>query len=360
MSWGNISSHVKKITILITGAAGFIGSNTLDHLFEKYPRYRFIVLDALTYAADVKNIPDYIRQSKRFLFWYGDVKNAKLVDHLVGQADMVVHFAAETHVARSIFDDSNFFETDVLGTQRIANAVLKYRKRVRRFIHISSSEVYGTAETRKMSETHPLNPQSPYAAAKTGADRLVYSYLTTYKIPATIIRPFNMYGPRQHLEKLIPRFITSCILNEQLTIHGTGDSSRDFTYVEDLARAVDMVLHAPAKKVEGEVFNVGAEKSYSINQIARLIVRMMNHHTGRKVEHTAYAMNVGDRPGQVFRHTADATKIRKTLGWEPKVSFEEGLERTVEWYVKNGEWWHDKVWMRHVPIETEKGKRELH
>ncbi|MBI2278850.1 MAG: GDP-mannose 4,6-dehydratase [Candidatus Brennerbacteria bacterium] len=350
----------KKKTILITGAAGFIGSNALDYLFGKYPHYRFIVLDALTYSADVKNIPDYIKQSNRFVFWYGDVKNAKIVDHLVSQVDVVVHFAAETHVTRSIFDDSAFFETDVIGTQRVANAVLKHRARVKRFIHISTSEVYGTAETRKMSETHPLNPQSPYAAAKTGADRLVYSYLMTYKIPATIIRPFNMYGPRQHLEKLIPRFITSFILNEPLTIHGTGDSSRDFTYVDDLVRAIDLVIHAPGKKVEGEVFNVGSEKSYSVNAIAKLITRMMDHQTEKKTKHTTYALNVGDRPGQVFRHTADTSKIRRVLGWKPLISFEEGLERTVEWYVKNGEWWRDKVWMRHVPIETEGGKRELH
>lgn len=350
----------KKKTILITGGAGFIGSNTLDYLFGKYPYYRFIVLDTLTYSADVKNIPDYIKQSKRFVFWYGDVKNSKLVDHLVSQSDVVVHFAAETHVTRSIFDDAIFFETDVIGTQRVANAVLKYRKKVSRYIQISTSEVYGTAMAPKMAETHLLNPQSPYAAAKAGADRLVYSYLATYKIPATIIRPFNIYGPKQHLEKLIPRFITSLILNEPLTIHGTGDSSRDFTYVEDLVRAIDLVIHASAKKVNGEIFNVGSEKSYSVNTIARLIMRMMNHRDGRKMKHNAYALNIGDRPGQVFRHTADATKIRKTLGWKPKVSFVEGLERTVEWYMKNGEWWRDKVWMRHVPIETEGGKREFH
>lgn len=353
-------THFAK-TILITGGAGFIGSNTLAYLFDKYPHCRFIVLDILTYAGDFKNIPERVKKSKNFKFWYGDVRNEKLVDHLVSQADVVVHFAAETHVARSIYDDTLFFETDVLGTQRVASAVLRNRKKVKRFIHISTSEVYGTALKKKMNEDHILNPQSPYAAAKVGADRLVYSYMATYKIPAVILRPFNMYGPQQHLEKLIPRFITSCILSEPLTIHGTGTSSRDFTYVEDLANAIDLVMRAPADKVDGEVFNVGSEKDYSVREIADLIVGMMkNYETVEKVAYTPYALNIGDRPGQVFRHTADASKIHKVLGWKPKIDFRKGLERTIDWYVKNRSWWEDKIWMRCVPIETESGKTELH
>lgn len=350
-------------TVLITGGAGFIGSNVLIHLFDKYPNYRFIVLDVLTYAADIKNIPERIRNSPRFQFWYGDVRNAKLVDRLVGQSNIVVHFAAETHVTRSIFDDEIFFETDVLGTQRVSNAVLKHRDTVEKFIHISTSEVYGTAESPKMGEDHPLNPQSPYAAAKVGADRLVYSYVATHKIPATIIRPFNMYGSQQHLEKLIPRFITSCLLGEPLTIHGTGESSRDFTHVEDLARAIDIVMHAPAQKTNGEVFNVGSGVDVSTNEIADLILEMMKgvkkgSATNKKTN--AYALNVGDRPGQVFRHTADASKIKKILGWQPKINFKAGLAKTIDWYSKNREWWEGKTWMRHVPIETENGKIEMH
>lgn len=347
--------------ILITGGAGFIGSNTLSYLVEKYPHYEFIVLDLLTYAGDIKNISRDIRNSKNFKFWYGDVRNAKLIDHLVSRVDTVIHFAAETHVARSIYDDVNFFETDVMGTQRIASAVLKHRSSIKRFIHISTSEVYGTALSKKMNEEHPLNPQSPYAAAKTGADRLVYSYYVTYKIPSVIIRPFNMYGTRQHLEKLIPRFITSCILNEPLTIHGTGESARDFTYVEDLARAIDMIVHAPTSKVVGEVFNVGSGEDYSIQKIADFIIKTMkNLKDEGKISYNPYAVNIGDRPGQVFRHTADISKIKRVLGWAPKVSFEEGLEKTIDWYVKNRDWWEDKIWMRCVPIETEGGKIEMH
>ncbi len=344
---------------MITGGAGFIGSNALDYFFSKYPECKFIVLDALTYAADVKNIGEFIRNSKNFKFWYGNVRNSKLVEHLVSQSNIVIHFAAETHVARSIFDDIVFFETDVMGTQTIANAVLHNRSRIEKFIHISTSEVYGTALTPKMNENHPLNPQSPYAAAKTGADRLVYSYMSTYQIPAVIVRPFNMFGPRQHLEKLIPRFITSCILHEPLTIHGTGNSSRDFTYVEDLIRALDLIVTAPNKKVVGQVFNVGSDKTYSVRKIADTIINIVNNHS-KRINYSESSMNIGDRPGQVFRHTSDSSKIRRTLGWKPRVSFQDGLTRTIDWYLKNGDWWKDKVWMRHVPIETEEGKTEMH
>jgi len=201
-----------------------------------------------------------------------------------------------------------------------------------------------------------------YAAAKAGADRLVYSYMETYKLPAVIIRPFNMFGPNQHLEKLIPRFITSCILNEPLTIHGSGTSRRDFTYVDDLARAIDLVLHAPAKKVVGEVFNVGYGKDVSVQEIADLIIDMMNHlhQKSSGMRYSASPLNIGDRPGQVFRHTADTSKIERALCWKPKVAFKEGLIRTIDWYLKNEWWWKDKMWMRHVPVETEKGKTEMH
>ena len=203
-------------TILITGGAGFIGSAFTHYIFDKYPDYKIIVVDCLTYAGAVENLPVPIWQEndERFNFWYGNVTNGELMDTLVSMSDLVVHFAAESHVTRSIYDNTNFFQTDVLGTQIISNAVCKYIDRVERFIHISSSEVYGTAVTEKMDETHPLNPMSPYAAAKAGADRLVHSYCSTYNIPAVILRPFNNYGPRQHLEKVIPRFITSVMLKK--------------------------------------------------------------------------------------------------------------------------------------------------
>lgn len=340
-------------TIFLTGAAGFIGSHTLEYLFDKYPDYRFLVLDALTYAGDIKNISQRVQDSGRFEFWYGDVRNAKLVDNLVSQSDIIVHFAAETHVTRSIYDNMRFFETDVLGTQVLANAVSQNMDTVDRFIHISTSEVYGTAAGSFMDENHPLNPCSPYAAAKAGADRLVYSYIITYNLPAVIVRPFNMYGPKQHLEKAIPRFITSCILEEDITVHGDGQSKRDFTYVDDLARALDLIIQAPLEKVRGEVFNVGAGRDFTMEDIARRVREIMNPQKSQVIF-------IGDRPGQVFRHTANADKIKRILGWEPSMNFESGLSKTINWYIENKEWWLEKKWMRHVPIITVAGKRELH
>lgn len=343
-------------TILITGGAGFIGSAFTHHIFHKYPEYKIIVIDCLTYAGAVENFPVPIWQenNERFNFWYGNVTNGELMDTLVSMSDLVVHFAAESHVTRSIYDNSHFFQTDVLGTQTVANAVCKYRDRIERFIHISSSEVYGTAITEKMAETHPLNPMSPYAAAKAGADRLVYSYFSTYKIPAVILRPFNNYGHRQHLEKVIPRFITSIILKEKLRVHGDGRSARDFLFVEDTCRAIDLILHAKADKVIGEVFNIGSEKHRSILSIAQDIIEMMC------LDKMECLIHIGDRPGQVLRHTSDNTKIKEVLNWSPMTEWKSGLEKTIRWYTDNSLWWEKQLWMREIPIVSASGSRELH
>jgi dTDP-glucose 4,6-dehydratase len=343
-------------TFLITGGAGFIGSNFVHHLYDTYPSCRILVLDSLTYAGNLDNLPVGFNQASsngRIQFWYGDVRNASLVDSLVEQSDVVVHFAAETHVTRSIYDNYHFFETDVLGTQVVANSVLKHVKRVDRFIHISTSEVYGTARTAKMNEEHPLLPMSPYASAKAGADRLVYSYYATYGIPAIIVRPFNQYGPRQHLEKVIPRFITSCLLDEPLRVHGDGSAARDFTYVGDTCRALDCLASCDRDKVVGEVINLGYGESMSLADIAPIIARKM----GKPLSLITY---VGDRPGQVFRHTADRQKAERLLGWRPEVTFDEGLDRTIAFYKANRPWWEKQLWMREIPIITKTGKRELH
>ena len=343
-------------TFLVTGGAGFIGSNFVHHLYTRHPEYRILVLDLLTYAGNVDNLPsDFHRGngSGRVEFWYGDVRNASLVESLVRRSDVVVHFAAETHVTRSIFDNYHFFETDVLGTQIVANSVLKHVKTVDRFVHISTSEVYGTAGAPTMNEEHPLMPMSPYASAKTGADRLVYSYWATYKLPAVIVRPFNNYGPRQHLEKVVPRFVTSCLLNEPLRVHGDGSAQRDFTYVEDTCEAIDRVAHCDLAGVVGEVVNVGSGVSLSIAEIARRVVR----HMGKSEDLITY---VGERPGQVFRHTCDASKIKRLLGWEPSVDFEAGLEKTAAWYCREREVWQKQLWMREIPIVSQSGKQELH
>lgn len=344
-----------KKTILVTGGAGFIGSNFVRCLYHKYPDYKIIVLDALTYAGNVENLPVNINEHKgeRLVFWYGNVRNGELVDTVVSQSDVVIHFAAETHVTRSIYDNYIFFETDVLGTQTVANAVLKYKDRVERFIHISTSEVYGTAMKDRMDEDHPLLPMSPYASAKAGADRLVYSYWATYNVPAIIIRPFNNYGPYQHLEKAIPRFITSCILNEPIRVHGDGSPSRDFIFVEDLCSAIDAILHADLQKVKGEVFNVASGVHRSILSIAKDIIKLMG-------KDDSIIELVGDRPGQVFRHTGDIRKIQDTLCWKPEIPWTEGLSRTIKWYRENRMWWEKQLWMRTIPIITKSGKKELH
>lgn len=344
-----------KRTILVTGGAGFIGSNFVRHIYKTYPDYRIIVLDALTYAGHVENLPVNINGENdgRLIFWYGNVTNGELVGTLVSQADAVVHFAAETHVTRSIYDNFLFFETDVIGTQTVANAVLKYRDRIKRFVHISTSEVYGTAYNPLMDEDHPLMPMSPYAAAKAGADRLVYSYWSTYKIPAVIIRPFNNYGTHQHLEKAVPRFITSCILDEPIRLHGDGSAARDYVHAEDTCAAIDLILHADDDLVNGEVFNVASAVDRSMLSVAKDVVAVMG-------ADASLITFVGDRPGQVFRHTGDISKIERIIGWKPRIDWHDGLKKTMEWYSANRKWWEKQLWMRSVPIVTQTGKKELH
>lgn len=340
-------------TILVTGGAGFIGSNFIRYVYSKYADYKIIVLDALTYAGSVSNFPDNGFDSDRFEFWYGNILNADLVDSLVMRSDIVIHFAAESHVTRSIFDNRLFFETDVLGTQVVTNAVLRYKDKIELFVHISTSEVYGTALLDTITEEHPLNPMSPYAAAKCGADRLVYSYWATYNIPAVIIRPFNNFGSYQHLEKVVPRFITSCILNEPMTVHGDGGARRDFLFIDDHCEALDAIIHCDRDKIIGQILNLGTGRDISVLEIAQTVEEIMKP-SSSKIEF------IGDRPGQVFRHTCDSSKMNNLLGWAAHTSFEAGLEKTIEWYLANQTWWEPQKWMRHIPIITADGKRELH
>lgn len=339
-------------TILITGGAGFIGSNFARYMLQRYPQDHLIVLDALTYAGNPENLYPELGENGRLTFWYGNVRNAEIVHELVSRANIIVHFAAESHVARSIYDNAIFYETDVLGTQVIANAALKYPN-VERFIHISTSEVYGTAVHSPMSEEHPLNPMSPYASAKAGADRLVYSYVQTYGLPAVIVRPFNNYGPYQHLEKAVPRFITSALRNEPLTIHGDGRCSRDWLYVEDHCEALDKLLHAPLESVRGEVINLGTGVDIPVLHVAKTILEVM----GKPL---SLIQHIGDRPGQVERHIASTEKAQALLGWRASHSFAEGIEKTVAWYRANPKWWEKLTWMKSVPIKTKSGSVEMH
>jgi dTDP-glucose 4,6-dehydratase len=342
-------------TILVTGGAGFIGANLVNYLVKKYPDDRIVVLDVLTYAGSIENLPKEMLhgQHPRLRFWYGNVCNAALVDTLVEESDIVIHLAAETHVTRSIFDSLQFFQTDVLGTQTVANAVVKAAAKIKRLIHVSSSEVYGSASDTVMDEGHPLNPMSPYASAKCGADRLIFSYWATYRIPSVIVRPFNQFGPMQHLEKVIPRFITSVLLNEKLTVHGNGEAARDFLHVDDTCRAIDMILQAPDDLVHGETFNVASGEHRSIRDIAHDVVALMNY----REDQIQY---IDDRPGQVVRHTGDWSKINRILGWKPTLTWREGLQRTIAWYRANRELWSRQIFMRQIPIVTASGRVIYH
>lgn len=337
-------------TILITGGAGFIGSHFVESMFRRHEDLEIIVLDLLTYAGDIKNIPAEILEAERFSFWHGDINNVDLVSDLVAQSDWIVHFAAETHVARSLYANRSFFETDVLGTQAIAHAVLKNRDTVERFIHISTSEVYGSARETPMTETHPLEPTSPYAAAKAGADRLLSSYIITYALPAVIVRPFNNFGPRQHLEKVIPRFITSCLLDEPLTIHGEGHAARDWVYVQDTVDALEAILLADAAQVDGQIFNIATDRAVSVIEIARQIDDAFDQK--RNFVHTE------DRNAQVDLHHGSGKKLEDVLGFTPSCSFEDGLRETIAWYRENVEHWKPQIPMRRVPVKMKNGEIE--
>jgi len=331
----------------VTGGAGFMGSNFVRRLLEHYPDYHVVVLDALTYAGNPENFPPKAWTNPRFTFWHGNVRNMALVEELAHNSDAIVHFAAETHVPRSIADNTIFFETDILGTQAAAAAALKTR--VERFIHISSSEVYGTALADPMTEDHPLNPTSPYAAAKAGADRLVYSYATTYGLPAVILRPFNNYGPHQHLEKVVPRFITHALLDEPLTLHGDGLNTRDWLYVGDLCEAVDRALHGNLASLRGQAINLGTGVDTSILELAERILAYLG-------KPRSLITHSDDRPAQVRRHKSSAEKALALLGWRATTTLEEGLARTIEWYAANPEWWQKLLWMRAVNITDLEGR----
>ncbi len=331
-------SEFKK-KLLITGGAGFIGSNFINYIHRCYPDYKILLLDALTYAGNLDNISSSLKSNCHFDFFHGNITHPDIVSKLVAEANIVVHFAAESHVTRSIYDNAIFFETDVIGTQVVANAAVN--NPVELFVHISSSEVYGTALTDPMDEEHPLNPMSPYAAAKAGADRLIYSYIKTYDLPAVIVRPFNNYGPCQHLEKAIPNFIVSALQDKPLTIHGDGNSSRDWMFVEDTCQALDKILHAEKEKVIGQVINLGTGSDTSVIDIGRKVLEKL----GKPENLLNY---IEDRPGQVSRHISSTNKSQELLNWQAQVDLDEGLEKTVEFYKNNRQWWERFIWMKEL------------
>jgi dTDP-glucose 4,6-dehydratase len=315
--------------VLVTGGAGFIPSNLIRHLLHATD-HEVVSLDALTYAGNLENLAD-VMAHPRLSFVHGDIRDKDLVQELVDGVDVIVNAAAESHVEKSIEDGaSEFVTTNVEGTQILLDAIRETP--VERFVLISSSEVYGTAEYAPMDEEHPLNPRSPYAATKAGADRLAYSYFVTYDLPIVIVRPFNNYGPRQHPEKVVPRFITQALAEEPLTIHGDGNASRDWLYVSDDAEAIEAIVDAPLERVAGEVLNVATGIDISVAEIADTVLAMLGKPADLK-EH------VVERLGQVDRHIGSVDKIERLVGWRARTSFEDGLERTVSWYRENEAWW---------------------
>jgi dTDP-glucose 4,6-dehydratase len=315
--------------VLVTGGAGFISSHFIRHLLRA-TSHEVVSLDALTYAGNLENLAD-VMSHERLSFVHGDIRDPELVRRLVAEVDVIVNAAAESHVEKSIEEGaSEFVTTNVEGTQILLDAIRQTP--VERFILISSSEVYGTAAYAPMDEEHPINPRSPYAATKAGADRLAYSYFVTYGLPIVIVRPFNNYGPRQHPEKVIPRFITQALSDEPLTIHGDGHASRDWLYVDDDAEAIEAIIGADLEAVAGEVLNVATGVDISISDIAGMVLDAVGKPRSLQV-------HVEERLGQVDRHIGSVDKAERLVGWRARTSFEEGLTRTVEWYRENAAWW---------------------
>ncbi len=312
-------------SILVTGGAGFIGSNFVRYMLNKHPDYRIIVLDALTYAGNRENLQD-LERNPRYLFYHGNICDKTVVNNLASNVDAIINFAAETHVDRSIHDQEQFVHTDVLGTLVLLEAARKYR--IQRYIQISTDEVYGSIETGAFTEESPLMPNSPYSASKTGGDMMVRAYHKTYGVPTIITRASNNYGPYQYPEKLIPFFVTNAIDNIPLPLYGDGLNVRDWLYVIDHCAAIDFVLHHG--KV-GEIYNVGGGNEKTNIEITNLILAALN-------KSATLIRKVADRPGHDRRYAVDTSKL-KALGWKPEFVFEEAMRETIQWYVNNEIWW---------------------
>jgi dTDP-glucose 4,6-dehydratase len=320
-------------TILVTGGAGFIGSNFVHYAHAAHPEWRLVVLDKLTYAGSHENLAD-LDGDPRFSFIQGDICDRETVLDAMHGCDWTLNFAAETHVDRSIVDPSAFVRTDVEGTYTLLEAARALN--VARFVQISTDEVYGNAEapdgtSRPSLETDALKPLSPYAASKAGADRLAFSYWATYGLPVVVTRCSNNYGPYQYPEKQLPLFIVNALTDRPLPVYGDGRNTRDWIHVTDHCAALEAILQAPAEQVHGEVFNIGAAEERSILENAELILDLL----GKSHELTRF---VPDRLGHVRRHAVDSTKLHARLGWQPRVRFREGMAETVAWYRTHGDW----------------------
>ena len=311
------------VRILVTGGAGFIGSNFVHHMLETHPDYGIVVLDKLTYAGRKENLQDVW---DKITFIKGDIAKRDDVEKAMKGCDCVVNFAAETHVDRSIVEAGTFVLTDVLGTYNLLETGRKLG--IERFEQISTDEVYGHITSGSFREDDKLNPRNPYSASKAGAELICRSYFETYGFPVVITRSSNNYGPYQHPEKLIPKTIIYAILNKPIPVYGKGENVRDWLYVKDNCEAVDLVLH---KGKAGEAYNIGAQQELTNIQVVKAILKLC-----KKPE--SLIEFVSDRPGHDLRYSLDTAKVRK-LGWKPKTEFDKGIEATVKWYQKNVKWW---------------------
>ena len=313
--------------LLITGGLGFIGSNFIRYILNKYKKYQVINLDKMTYCANPENLKD-IENDEQYKFIKGDICDKKLVNDLVSKEkpDAIINFAAETHVDRSILDPDAFIKTDIFGTHTLLEAVRNYE--VEKYIQISTDEVYGSIEKGLFIEQSPLKPNSPYASSKAGADLLVRAYFKTYNLPVLITRSSNNYGPYQYPEKLIPLFITNLIEGKKVPLYGDGLNVRDWLYVLDNCSGIDMVLH---KGKLGEIYNIGADSEKTNKEITEIILKQL----GKDESSIEY---VKDRPGHDRRYALDSTKL-KNLGWKPEYDFEKAVKETIKWYKNNPVWW---------------------
>jgi dTDP-glucose 4,6-dehydratase len=312
--------------ILVTGGAGFIGSNFIHYLVARHPDWSIVNLDKLTYAGNLENLSE-IEGRPGYRFVKGDICDRESVLPLVAESDYVVNFAAETHVDRSIHDAGDFIQTDVYGTFVLLEA-FRQAKRPRRFVQISTDEVYGAIPAGSARETDPIAPRNPYAASKAGADRLAYSYYVTYGVPVIVTRASNNYGPRQYPEKIIPLFVTNALEDRRLPLYGDGLQVRDWLHVEDHCRALDFILE---RGKDGETYNIGGGTEIENAELTRRILALLGK-PASLIEHVA------DRPGHDRRYSLDTRKLG-SLGWAPEVTFEQGLERTVAWYRDHPGWW---------------------
>jgi dTDP-glucose 4,6-dehydratase len=314
------------VNVLVTGGAGFIGSNFVRYALDAHPDWHITNLDKLTYAGRMETLNDVIG-NPRHTFVHGDVAEAQVAAPLVKAADTVVHFAAETHVDRSILEAGEFIKTDVIGTFVLLEAARASQK-LRCFIQISTDEVYGSVPEGSSVETDELKPRNPYSASKAGADRLAYSYWATYSVPVMVTRASNTYGPYQFPEKVIPLFITNAVDNIPVPLYGAGLNIRDWLHVMDHCRGIDTVIE---RGTPGEVYNVGGGNEVRNVDLTHMLLRLADRPD-------SLIKKVQDRPGHDMRYSLDAAKLR-TLGWAPRVPFEEGLKETVRWYRENEWWW---------------------